>query len=147
MLSLPAVEQRSRWFTNRVSNTTRSGATKPLIRQSLRLRSSQFCAHDNKQRPDLFMDWLNFPGKRKLIGSTGWKAWSWLRLRSKQTQLLMNGSWVGPYGWLAYDWMKRRSCFAVRVVGGIRLKFVIDVEWRINCVELTCNAVSDFVVG
>ena len=39
------------------------------------------------------------------------------------------------------------SCFAVRVVGVIRLKFVIDVERRINCVELTCNAVSDFVVG
>ena len=61
MLSLPAAEQRSRWFANRVSNTIRSGATKPLIRQSLRLRSSQFCEHDNKQRPDLFMDWLNFP--------------------------------------------------------------------------------------
>ncbi len=43
-----------------------SGATKPLIRQSLRLRSSQLCAHDNKQRPDLFLGWLNFPGKRKL---------------------------------------------------------------------------------
>ena len=33
-----------------------------------------------------------------------------------------------PHGWLAYDWMKRMSCFAVRVVGVIRLKFVIDVE-------------------
>ena len=144
MLSLSAAEQRSPWFANRDSNTTRSGATKPLIRQSLRLRSSQFCAHDNKQRPDLFLDWLNFPGKRKLIESTGWKAWAWLRLRSKQTQLLMNGS-SNEYVWLAYDWMKRMSCLAVRVVGVIRLEFAVDGEWRINCVELTCNAVSDFL--
>ena len=63
MLSPPAAVQRSRWFANRDSTNARSGATKPLIRQSLRLRSSQLCAHDNKQRPDLF---LNFPGKRKL---------------------------------------------------------------------------------
>ena len=66
MLSPPAAVQRSRWFANRDSTTARSGAKKPLIRQSLRLRSSQFCAHDNKQRPDLFLGWLNFPGKRKL---------------------------------------------------------------------------------
>ena len=44
----------------------RSSATKLLIRLSLRLCSSQFCAHDNKQRLDLFLDWLNFPGKRKI---------------------------------------------------------------------------------
>ena len=66
MLSPPAAVQRSRWFANRDSTTAHSGATKPLIRQSLRLRSSQLCAHDNKQRPDLFLGWLNFPGKRKL---------------------------------------------------------------------------------
>ena len=42
------------------------------------------------------------------------------RLRSKQTQLLMNGS--------SNDWMKRMSCFAVRVVGFIRLEFAVDVE-------------------
>ena len=32
------------------------------------------------------------------------------------------------YAWLAYDWMKRMSCFAVRVVGLIRLEFAVDVE-------------------
>ena len=135
-------KQRSRWFTNRDSNTTRSGATKLLIRKSLRLRSSQFCAHDNKQCPDLFVDWLNFPGKRKLIGSTRERDCGYDRSK----QLLMNGS-SNEYAWLAYDWMKRMSCFAVRVVGLalIRLEFAIDVAWRINCVELTCNAVSDFL--
>ena len=49
------------------------------------------------------------------------------RLRSKQTQLLMNGS-SNEYAWLAYDWMKGMSCFAVRVVGLIRLEFAVDVE-------------------
>ena len=49
------------------------------------------------------------------------------RLRSKQTQLLMNGS-SNEYAWLAYDWMKRMSCFAVRVVGLIQLEFAVDVE-------------------
>ena len=28
---------------------------------------------------------------------------------------------------LAYDWMKRMSCFAVRVMGLIRLEFAVDV--------------------
>ena len=65
MLSPHAAMQQSRWFANRDSTTARSGTTKPLIRQSLRLRSSQLCAHDNKQRPDQFLGWLNFPGKRK----------------------------------------------------------------------------------
>ena len=45
-----------------------------------------------------------FPGLAKLPGKT------WLRLRSKQTQLLMNGS-SNEYAWLAHDWMKRMSCF------------------------------------
>ena len=31
------------------------------------------------------------------------------------------------YAWLAYDWMKRMSCFAVRVMGLIRLEFAVDV--------------------
>ena len=29
--------------------------------------------------------------------------------------------------WLAYDWMKRMSCFAVRVMGLIRLELAVDV--------------------
>ena len=41
--------------------------------------------------------------------------------------ILMNGS-SNEYAWLAYDWMKRMSCFAVRVVGLIRLEFSVDVE-------------------
>ena len=44
----------------------------------------------------------------------------------------MNGS-SNEYAWLAYDWMKGMSCFAVRVVGLIRLEFAVDVEGRINC--------------
>ena len=54
---------------------------------------------------------------------------------------------MSRYAWLAYDWMERMSCFAVRVVGLIRLEFAVDVEGQINCVEHTCNAVSDFFVG
>ncbi len=78
----------------------------------------------------------SIPGLAKLPGKTeaytSWKAWAWLRL----TQLLMNGS-SKEYAWLAYDWMKRMSCFAVRVMG------LLTVEWRLNCVELNCNAVLD----
>ncbi len=85
-----------------------------------------------KQCPDLFLGWLNFPGKRKLTQVE--KPWAWLRLRSKQTQLLRNGS-SNEYAWLAYDWRKRMSCFVFSCHGrdtiGIRCWCLLS-NWMLN---------------
>ena len=75
----------------------------------------------------IFSGLPKLPGKTKANRVYRLKSVSVKRLRSKQTQLLMNGS-SNEYAWLAYDWMKRMSCFAARVVGLIRLEFAVDVE-------------------
>ena len=101
-IQLPlAVVQPRRWFANRCVCAVHS-----------------FVTTNNAQIYSGMLG-LNFLGKTEAY--TGWKAWAWLRLRSKHT----HGS-SKEYAWLTYDWKKIISC-AVRVVGLIRLEFDVDV--------------------